>query len=208
YCFDENIGYEYVKHCLEEQNRLPIKLRFKYSPFKLHSKKNRDILSLFHHDRTTLLRTTVEFTTSVGGMFTLRQYKLFDYPPFYESVEMIFKPSAAIFIKRVVDQLDPDNTFIKLILAIIAFSTINYTMYRENAQINLINIKETLHIQDMYVDLAWQYLLYKYGHHQAVIFEAHEVQKFTEMIDSIIEQTERTLFLWSKDLFFFCCFSY
>ncbi|CAF4039787.1 unnamed protein product [Rotaria sordida] len=32
YCFDENIGYEYVKHCLEEQNRLPIKLRFKYSP--------------------------------------------------------------------------------------------------------------------------------------------------------------------------------
>ncbi|CAF1394814.1 unnamed protein product [Rotaria sordida] len=169
YCFDENIGYEYVKHCLEEQNRLPIKLRFKYSPFKLHSKKNRDILSLFHHDRTTLLRTAVEFTTDIGGMFTLRQYKLFDYPPFYESVEMIFKPSAAIFIKRVIDQLDPDNTFIKLILSILAFSTINYTMYRENAQINLINIKETLRIQDMYVDLAWQYLLYKYGHHEAVI---------------------------------------
>ncbi|CAF5161884.1 unnamed protein product, partial [Rotaria sp. Silwood1] len=62
-----------------------------------------------------------------------------------------------------------------------------------------------LPFQDMYTDLAWRYLLYKYGHHEAVkrfsnltrclfavtgaIAEAHESQKFTEMIDSIIEQT-------------------
>ncbi|CAF3150428.1 unnamed protein product, partial [Rotaria sp. Silwood2] len=115
------------------------------------------------------------------------------------------------FTKRVIDQLDPDNTFIKLVFAILTFSTINYTIYRKNVHNNLTNIKVTLPIQDMYTDLTWRYLLYKYGHHQAVIrfsnllrclfaviaavVEAHESEKFTEMIDSVIEQTEQTLCL-------------
>ncbi|CAF4755134.1 unnamed protein product [Rotaria sp. Silwood2] len=173
--------------------------------------KNRNFLSLSSHGRTTLLRATVEYTSGIGSMFTLRQYKLFDYPPFYKSAEMIFQPSAAIFTKRVIDQLDPDNTFIKLVLAILAFSTINYTVYKKNVQINLTHIKAILPIQDMYTDLTWRYLLYKYGHHEAVIrfsnllrclflviwaiAEAHESQKFGEMIDCVIEQTEQTLCL-------------
>ncbi|CAF1005072.1 unnamed protein product [Rotaria sordida] len=222
HCFDQHSGYAFVEHFLEEQNRLPIKLRYKYpsvcnfftsvkSNIQLVFEKNRDFLSLSRHDRTTLLRTTVEYTTSIGGMFTLRQYKLFDYPPFYESTEMIFKPSGTKFARRVIDQLDPDNTFIKLILSILSFSTTNYTVYKKNMPINLTNIKGILSIQDMYTDLTWRYLLYKYGHHEAVIrfsnllrclfviiwaiVEAHESQKFIEMIDSVIEQTKQTLCL-------------
>ncbi|CAF5077024.1 unnamed protein product [Rotaria sp. Silwood1] len=171
--------------------------------------KNRDFLSLSRHDRITLLRTTVEYTSTIGSIFTLRQYKLFNYPSFYESAEIIFQPSATVFIKRVIDQLDPDNTFIKLILAIVAFSTINYIVYRKNIEIDLTNNKVMLPFQDMYTELAWRYLLYKYGHYEAVkrfsnltrclfavtgaIVEAHESQKFTDIIDSIIEQTEQKL---------------
>ncbi|CAF0971752.1 unnamed protein product [Rotaria sp. Silwood1] len=220
--FDENSGYAFVERFIDQQNRLPLKLRFKHSSvndfftsmkrnIQLVFEKNRHFLSLSHHDRTALLRSTVEYTTSVGGMFTVRQYKLFDYPPFYESAEMIFHPSAAMLTKCVIDQLDPDNTFIKLVLAIVAFSTINYTVYRKNIQIGFTNIKAILPIQDMYTDLTWRYLLYKYGHREAVIrfskllrclflviwaiVEAHESQKFTEMIDYVIEQTEQTLCL-------------
>ncbi|CAF2457322.1 unnamed protein product [Rotaria sp. Silwood2] len=224
HCFDENSGSAFVEHFLEEQNRLPLKLRFKYasvneffklimSKVQIAFEKNCDFLSLSRHDRTALLRSTVEYTSSFGGMFIIWQYKLFDYPPFYKSVEMIFQPSASIFTKRVIDQLDPDNTFIKLILSILAFSTIHYTVYRKDVDINLTNIKATLPIQDMYTDLAWRYLLYKYGHHQAVIrfsnllrcllavteavVEAHEGQQFTDIIDSVVEQTEHALSLQS-----------
>ncbi|CAF1562067.1 unnamed protein product, partial [Rotaria sp. Silwood1] len=133
HCFDENSGYTLVESFIEEQNRLPLKLRFKYSlvydfftsmmgNVQIAFEKNRDFLSLSRHDRITLLRTTVEYTSTIGSIFTLRQYKLFNYPSFYESAEIIFQPSATVFIKRVIDQLDPDNTFIKLILAIVAFS--------------------------------------------------------------------------------------
>ena len=63
----------------------------------------------------------------------------------------------------------------------------------------------------MYTELAWRYLLYKYNHDQAVrcfsnlvrclftvydgIIEVCKVKRFTDMIDSVIEQTEQTLTL-------------
>ncbi|CAF3424419.1 unnamed protein product [Rotaria sp. Silwood1] len=118
---------------------------------------------------------------------------------------MIFPPSAMIFIKRAIDQFDSDVTFIKLILAILAFSTINYTVYRKNILINLTNVTAILPIQDLYTDLAWRYLLHKYDHHQAVIrfsnllrclfsvneaiAEAHESQQFMDIIDFVLKET-------------------
>ncbi|CAF2909536.1 unnamed protein product [Rotaria sp. Silwood2] len=220
HCFDENSGYAFVERFIEEQNRLPLKLRFKYSSVnhfitsmmgkvQLVFERNRDFLSLSQHDRTILLESTVEYTATIGGMFLLRQARLLDDLAFFQSAEMIFPPSAMIFAKRIIDQFDSDDTFIKLIFAILAFSTINYTVYRKNTQTNLTNIKAILPIQDMYTDLAWRYLLHKYGHNQAVIrfsnllrclfsvseaiIEARGAQQFTDIIDYVVEQTAEAL---------------
>jgi hypothetical protein len=220
HCFDEYSGYSSIEHFIRDQNALPVKLRFRHpsvsdyfasimTKVQLVFEKNRDFLSLSSHDHAILLRSTVEYTTSVGGMFTLRQHQLFEYPAFYHSAEMIFRPTAAAFTRRVIDQLDPDDTFIKLILAALAFSTSNYTVYTISNLDNLTNLKAILNVQDMYTELTWRYLLYKYGHHQAVIrfsdlirclflakyaiAEAHESKQFTEIIDSVIEQTEEKL---------------
>ncbi|CAF2442851.1 unnamed protein product [Rotaria sp. Silwood2] len=221
HCFDENSEYGVVERFIEEQNRSPLKLRFKYSSvcefFKLMMskvqiafEKNRDFFLLSQHDRAILLETTIEYTATIGGMFLLRQARLFDDVTFIKSVETIFQPSAMVFIKRVIDQFDSDGTFIKLILAILAFSTINYTVYRKNILINPANIKAILPIQDLYTGLAWQYLLYKYGHNQAVIrfsnllrclfsvneviVEAHESQQFIDIIDFVFKETKKNLF--------------
>jgi hypothetical protein len=216
HCFDEYSGFSSVERFIQEQNALPVKLRFKCSSVKdfftsmmtqiqLVFEKNRDLLSLSPQDRTILFQTTIEHTASVGGMFVLRQHQLFDYASFYNSAEIIFRPTAAAFIRRVINQLDPDDKFIKIIFAILSFSTINYTVYTRFDLTNLTNIKGILSIQHMYTELAWRYILYKYGHHQAVrrflnliicllfaidaIVEAHESKPFTEIIDSVIEQT-------------------
>jgi len=222
HCFDEYNRFSFVKQFIQDQNALPVKLRFKCplvkdfftstkTKIQLVSEKNPDLLLLSPHDRTSLLRTTIKHITSVGGMFVLRQHHLFEYPSFYNSAGLIFGSTAAAFTKYVIDQLDPDDTFIKLILAILSFSTLNYTVYTKFDQTNLINTKAILSIQDIYTELAWRYVLYKYGHHQAVmrfsnlirclfyvndaIVEAHESREFTEMIDSVIKQTEQILFL-------------
>ncbi|CAF1008314.1 unnamed protein product [Rotaria sordida] len=201
HCFDQHSGYVFVEHFLEEQNRLPVKLRFKYPSvcnfftsmkrkIQFIFERNVDFLSLSHYDRTILLRTTVEYTSNVASMFILCQYKLCDYPLFYKSTEMIFKSSAAKFTRRIIDQLDPDNTFIKLILSILAFSTTNYTVYKKNMPINLTNIKAILPIQDMYTDLTWRYLLYRYGHYQAVIRFSNLLSCLFSGIEAIVEVHE------------------
>jgi hypothetical protein len=81
----------------------------------------------------------------------------------------------------------------------------------DQLQPHLPNTKAILSIQDIYTELAWRYVLYKYGHHQAVmrfsnlirclfyvndaIVEGHESREFTEMIDTVIKQTEQILCL-------------
>lgn len=179
------------------------------SNLQLVFEKNGDFLSLPQNDRAILLRATVEYNTSLGGMFTARQYKFFDSIPFQKSFEMIFQPAAVALSKAIVNQLDMDDTFVKLILAIVAFSTINYTTYKENSPLNMICTKIILNIQDKYTDLTWRYLTYKYGHQQAVsrfsnilrclfaviqaIVVARESPTFVEILDSVIEKTEQTL---------------
>ncbi len=228
HCFDEHSDYSFVKHFINEQNSLPLKLRFKYplvSDFftsvmikvQFVFEKTRDLLSLSSHDRTILLRSTVEYTASIGGMFMLHQARLLDNVTFLKSAEMIFQQSAMSSVKRVIDLFGSDDIFIKLTLGILAFSTTNYTIYNRNVQNNLTNIKVILPVQDMYTELVWRYLLHKYDHHQAVIrfsnlircllsindaiVEAHESKQFREMIDSVVRQTEQKLCLYLKDFF-------
>jgi hypothetical protein len=222
HCFDEHGGYSFVENFIQDYNTLPLKLRHKSSLVKdffisikckiqLVFEKNQNFLSLSPYDRTTLRRTTLKYTGSIGGMFLLRKYKLLENPTFYNSSEIISRPNAVAFAARAIDQFDSDDTFIKLTLAIATFSTINYTVYQKNDQTYLTNIKVILPIQDMYTELAWRYLLYKYGDHQTVtrfsklirclllvndaIVEAHESQQYAEIIDSVIEQTEQALSL-------------
>jgi hypothetical protein len=170
--------------------------------------KNRDLLSLSSLDRTNLLLSTVKYTSSIGTIFILRQAQLFNYPSFYNSAELIFQPTATALIRRVIDQLDSDDTFIKIILTVLSFSTINYTVYTESAPINRTNVKFMLPHHDMYTELAWRYLLHKYGHDQAVkrfsnlirclfivndaVVEAHQSEQFIEIIGSIIEHTQQS----------------
>jgi hypothetical protein len=95
-----------------------------------------------------------------------------------------------------------------LALSILVFSTLDYTFYTNTAPVNLKNIKAVLHIQDMYAELAWRYLIYKYGHFHAVIcfsnlirciftvnnatIEAIKCKQYTDIVDVIIKQTEQT----------------
>ena len=179
------------------------------SNVQLVFEKNRDYLTLSTNDRTTLLRHTVDYTTGIGAAIILREAQLFDRPSFFESAELIFRPATVTVFKRLIDQLDPDVTLMKIICAIVAFVLSNYTTYSSNFFGELTDRKAIVRIQDMYTDLMWRYLLYKYNHHDAVlcfsnlirclflvnesVVEAHEVRQYTDMMDAVVETTEQNL---------------
>ena len=219
-CYDEHSGFVDAQRFVAEQNNLPVKFRYKAGPVGdfLTSilnraqglfEKNRDFHSLCLGDQSILLRTATMHVASLSVHVILRPAQLMEHPGFYKSHEILFGTDATIFAERLYGQLDPDPVVMKLILAVMAFSTLTYAFYSNSKAENLTNIKQVLRIQDSYIDLLWRYLNFKYSFVQAVlrlnhlmrcIFSIHqalakavEVQWYNRVVDNIIEQTEHSL---------------
>ncbi len=205
---------------LSKQNDLVPKMRFKLASIndlfgsllggaQLLFEKNADFLSLCAHDRSLLLQNTMKQTAGLGVCFTLLNSRLFNDPLFYTNCEIIYGEASLLHAVRAISLLDYDIVFVKLILAILIFSTFDYTYYTTNNSTHLTDVKTVLRIQDRYVELTWRYLLYRYDHHRAVICFSNltrslfllnysivavvEVQQYNTMIDSLVKQTEEIL---------------
>ncbi|CAF3537627.1 unnamed protein product [Rotaria sp. Silwood2] len=204
------------------QTDLPIKIRFKSAPVlefikvlldetQLLYKNNRDFLCLSTDDRSILLHTTIKHIGSLSTNFIYHKIHLFSYSAYYDTVGMITNSAAITSTKRVANRLDFDVIVLKLLLAIVCFSTFRYTVYSNTPTVNLSNIKQILYIQSTYTELIWKYLVYKYNFEGAVkcfsdlircLFAVHdtivtteEIEWFADKVDSIVQKTEQILAL-------------
>lgn len=222
HCYDEHAGLSIGERYLSEQHRLPPKLRFKCASIiqlyqmslegaQLVYKNNKDFLSLVPDDRSTLLHNTLIYTASISSNFIVYKTQLMTYPAYYDAVQIITPSGTSCIARRLSQRLNFDVIIIKLLLAILSFSTVRYTIYPSTSSVNLSNIRQIVHIQDTYIELTWQYLIYKYDYKQAVrcfsdfirciftvneaLTEAQHVQWFTHTIGSVIQKTEEALLL-------------
>jgi len=113
--------------------------------------------------------------------------------------------------------IDPDIVLIKLALSLFAFSENTYS-YSPNISTNLTNSITILEIQNKYAEITWRYLLYRYGHYQAVkrflniiswlkatnilLFHVQSLVLHVNDVNSLVEQTELTLILDDVDQLF------
>ncbi|CAF4430682.1 unnamed protein product [Rotaria socialis] len=222
HCYDEHGGFLVAERFTSAQNALPPKARYKYASLSaLYSslmtgsqqlfEKNADFKALSVHDRSHLIHGRLKYLGGIGVCFILSHIKLFDNPVFYSASEAVYGSPAMQAGKATCDLIDSDVVFVKLGLSIIGFSTFDYTFYTNTETINLENITAVLRIQDVYIELAWRYLVYKYGHSRAVIsfsnlircifsgnkstVEAIERKQYTDMIDAMIKQAKQSLSL-------------
>ncbi len=222
HCYDEHSTFTTARHFLNEQNKLPIKIRFKLGPVnefltscvagaQVLFEKNANFVSLCSHDRSLLLHNTIKRVGGIGTCFTLHNIGLFGNPAFCKTAESIYGTIICDASKRTGVQLDSDVVFTKLILTVLIFSTPDYVYYTNTPPSNLKDMKTILHFQEMYIELAWRYLLYKYDHNRAVLsfsnlirclFTFHnavvaavKLQQYLDMINSFVKQTEETLSL-------------
>jgi hypothetical protein len=220
HCYDEYSRFSLAQRFLQEQNQLLPKMRFKLAPVakfftlfvdvsELLYKRNADFVNLCSHDRSVLLHNTMEYVTGLSTCFITRHARLLEDPALYKSVEVLYGSGPVYPSSCAIAQLDFDSTFFKLVLALLPFSTYNYTCYTNMPPVNLKNIKLVLHIYDMYTDLVWRYLIHKYDHERAVIcfsklvrclflvhnaiLEMDDCKQYTDMINSLVKRTEETL---------------
>jgi hypothetical protein len=207
---------------MNEQNLLPLKLRFKSTAIMNFIKTiaggtqvlyngNQDFLSLSADDRSVLLNTTMKHTGNFLSNTVFQKVRLLDHPAFHTAIGLIANPSAIPVTIRLGRLLDFDVVVEKVVLDILVFSTTNYTTYSKSPATKLSDPQKILHIQNKYIELTWRYLLYKYDEKQAVIcfsnlirclFALHdliirtcEIEWYKGMIDDLIRQTEQTLIM-------------
>lgn len=177
--------------------------------------KNEDCLRLASHDRSILIQTIVKHTAGFGAATVLRQMKLYDDPIFFTNNIVLFGSDMMANAKRISDYRDEDLTFIKLIIAVLSFSTVNVTVFTNTMPNHWIDIKTILHIQDAYIELAWKYMVYKYSYEDAVrrfirllqclfsfqyaITRADTRLEYTNLMDIVVEQMEQTLTITSDE---------
>jgi len=219
--YDEHSSLSLAERFISQQNILPIKLRFKYrsinefllsifAKVQLLFEKNPDFISLYSHDRSILLYRQMKYITIISSSFIIQQSNLFDYQGFNKGIENLFGNVVIIENKL----LYFDIPFFKLSLAIICFSSFDYIIYENIPTKNLINMKKILEIQNLYIELAWRYLVYVYDDKQAIIYFSNLIRciftainnvilmqdkkAFVDMINVIIEQTEQSFIVNNK----------
>jgi hypothetical protein len=220
--YDEHSGLLLSERFLFQQNILPFKLRFKcrsvndflsslFAQAQLLFEKNPDFLSLNSNDRSILLHHQMKYIIIISSSFIAQQSHLFDYPAFHKAIDTLFGDIIIPTNKL----LCFDIPFLKLALAIISFSSFDYATYENISTGDLINMKRILQVQDMYIELAWRYLVYVYDDKQAVIRFSNlirylsaiisniilfqdKIKNFRDMINVVIERTEQSFTINSK----------
>jgi len=130
-----------------------------------------------------------------------------------EAFTNIYGPDMMLLAKKVNDRLDPDSTLIKLTLIVFAFSSNCFIVNKqENMERDslLSGTFRLLGSQNVYVELLWKYMIYRYGYNKAVIRFTQLMQIFLcilknlaiihennqthqTLVDGIIEKTKQSL---------------
>lgn len=137
--------------------------------------RNQDFCSLSRHDQSLLLQNTMVHISGIALIEPISQIRLFDDKAFYASVAQIFGSSGLVSGALATSLLDADTVFVKLMLMIMMFSTLDCFCYIKTHIQNLENIGLIQKIQDRYIELAWKYIVYQYG-------ERRTVQCFSNMV--------------------------
>lgn len=220
HCYEEHSGVVACRQFIVEQEGLPPKFRYKFQlvgdcMLKTMSggeqlfKNNQDLLSLCSQDRATLRRMTFEHVSAMLGNLVQYQTGLLDNPAIYRSAELCYGTETIALGKSVQSQIDFDLTFLKLMLALLTFSTFTYTTLANPSMSILTNLKAILAIQNEYAEIAWRYLVYKYGHEQSVqyfcrfirfiftlhdcIVAANESKHYTDDFNPLVEESDHNL---------------
>jgi hypothetical protein len=142
-----------------------------------------------------LLNNTIKHLGTINTCFIAYYAQLLNNSAFHRSAEILYGSTAIADSDHAIHQIDSDSTFVKLALTSIAFSTFGYTHYINIAPVNLMNVKAILHIQDIYIELAWRYLIYKYGDERAVLSFSNFIRCIFCLNSAVVKQTEETLAL-------------
>jgi len=161
-----------------------------------------------------ILRSAADNVSCIGPEFILSHCHLFNLDRFSNAIETMYGRRQIDMHVSAMKFIDPDIVLVKLGLSLFAVAENTYS-YSPNISTDLTNPINILKIQNKYAELTWKYLLYRYGHYQAVkrfinliswleaatiyMFHIQSLTLHVNDVNSLVEKTELTLILDDAD---------
>lgn len=168
-------------------------------------RSNRGLRTLSTDDRSAFLRNMAENVTCFGMALICKYSQLYNYEPFLPIAEQFYGNTPLSIIQSMFKLMDPDITIAKLALSLFAFSNHTSTFSSQRI-IRPINSLAMAHIQDVYAEVTWKYLLHQYGYYQSIerlnrliqcllaatttVSNAQNTEDHLKDIQLLVEQTE------------------
>ncbi len=172
-----------------------------------------DFRILTIHEKTSLFERNLHGIIGFYSTLFFRNTNILHNDQFLEAFTTIYGSEMMLLAKKVIDRLDPDSTLIKLILIIFAFSSNCFIIHNKDNMDRdslLYGTFRLLGSQNVYVELLWKYMIYRYGYNDSVLRLSRLIQIFLcvskhlamvyinnqthqHMVDDVFEQTKQSL---------------
>lgn len=220
--YDEQHCIPQFRSVFDEISTLPLKCRSKPSRIynlinQLHNgvqplaEHSVDLRSLPVDARRAAAKHNMYNSGSINALFLFRELDLYNNPAFMDVSRGFYTDDIVMQFSRNSHDCDPNGTLIKIYLFVLIFSS-NCSIVMYDPQEDLHTMASSIHlveIQNVYVTTLWKYLIYLYGHDEAVRRFTALVQRLlnilyvaelilnntihNQVIDALIADTERSL---------------
>ena len=181
-----------------------------YETTSRYLRSNADLCQLPSDDRSLVVRTAAVSVSCLGSTLITRNYPLYAIDIFKNTISNVYGEDVINKHRRSMKFIDSDTVFLKLALSLFVFSELNYS-YVSIVSSDSTNVLNVLEVQNRYAEVTWKYLLYRYGHDQAVrrfltltswflattlyIGDMQSLSPQVNNVTSLVEETELKLVL-------------
>ncbi len=147
-------------------------------------------------EQTSLFERNLHGIAGFYFMLVFRDTKILDNFTCLKAFKSVYGLEIMLLAKNATDQLDSDSTLIKLMVIIFAFSShcfiINKRAIIERDSL-LHGTFRLLGSQNVYLELLWKYMIYRYGSNQSILRFSRLTQTFLCMLktSAIIYMTNK-----------------
>jgi hypothetical protein len=139
-------------------------------------------------EQSSLLERNLHGIAGFDSGLVFRNSGVIDDSRFLAEAIKLYGFEAMCRTKRLENRLDPDSTLVKLMLVIFAFSSncliLNVPKNMHNDSL-LLGTFRLFGSQNVYVELLWKYMIYRYGYRETVIRFASLVKQMLDVIDHL-----------------------
>ncbi|CAF2509857.1 unnamed protein product [Rotaria sp. Silwood2] len=147
-----------------------------------------DFRILTLNEQISLVERNLHGIIGLSETFLFRNTGILHNPSCMEAFTIVYESDMMLIAKNLNERLDSDSTVVKLILFILGFSS-NCLILNVNEKIEDDRLSygtfRLLGSQNVYVELLWKYMIYRYGYYDSVLRFSRLIQMFLCVLENL-----------------------